>query len=133
MKVFLTLPVTTASAESNLSKLKIIKNYLRTTMGQERLSNLSLISIESELLELIPQKDIIQKFAAAKARQVIFDWNWKHEEEFQIKYTFFLHLDISLFLYAFISIQMVKCNCLLRCLKSINISALRIFNCYFYL
>lgn len=73
MKVFLTLPVTTASAESNLSKLKIIKNYLRTTMGQERLSNLSLISIESELLELIPQKDIIQKFAAAKARQVIFD------------------------------------------------------------
>lgn len=73
LKVFLTLPVTIASGESSFSKLKIIKNYLRTTMGQERLNSLSMISIESELLDCIPQEAVIQKFAEAKARQVIFN------------------------------------------------------------
>lgn len=72
LKIFLTLPVTVASAESSFSKLKLTKNYLRTTMGQERLTNLATISIESELMENIPQESVIRKFAEAKARQVIF-------------------------------------------------------------
>lgn len=72
LRVFLTLPVTAASAESSFSKLKLIKNYLRTTMGQERLTNLAMIAIESELLDCIPQESVIQKFAAVKARQVCF-------------------------------------------------------------
>ena len=46
--LFLTLPVTTATAERSFSKLKLIKNYLRTSMRQERLSDLSLLSIEAE-------------------------------------------------------------------------------------
>ena len=36
--LFLTLPVTVASAERSFSKLRLIKNYLRGKMGQERLS-----------------------------------------------------------------------------------------------
>lgn len=72
LRLFLTLPVTVASAESSFSKLKIIKNYLRTTMSQDRLTNLATISIESELLDSIPQESIIAKFAAAKARKIIF-------------------------------------------------------------
>nr|CAI5849508.1 unnamed protein product [Callosobruchus analis] len=35
--LFSTLPVTTATAERSFSKLKLIKNYLRSSMGQERL------------------------------------------------------------------------------------------------
>lgn len=73
LKVFLTLPVTTAAAESSFSKLKIIKNYLRTSMSQERLTNLATLSIESELLECIPQETLIENFAKPKARQVIFN------------------------------------------------------------
>lgn len=73
LKIVLTLPVTIATAESSFSKLKIIENYLRTTMSQKRLSNLATISIESELLESIPMEGIIKKFAAAKARQVVFN------------------------------------------------------------
>ena len=45
--LFLTLPVTVATAERSFSKLKLIKNYLRNTMGQERLSGLSLLAIEA--------------------------------------------------------------------------------------
>uniref|UniRef100_A0A096MHE8 HAT C-terminal dimerisation domain-containing protein n=1 Tax=Poecilia formosa TaxID=48698 RepID=A0A096MHE8_POEFO len=46
--LFLTLPVSVASSERSFSKLKIIKNYLRSTMGQERLSGLAILSIENE-------------------------------------------------------------------------------------
>lgn len=41
-------------------------------MGQERLTNLATISIESELMEHIPHEIVIRKFAEARARQVIF-------------------------------------------------------------
>ncbi|KAF0767897.1 zinc finger MYM-type protein 1-like, partial [Aphis craccivora] len=36
LKIFLTLPVSVASVESCFSKLKLIKNYLRNTMKQQR-------------------------------------------------------------------------------------------------
>ena len=38
---FLTLPVTVATSERSFSKLKFIKNYLRSTMLVERLSGLA--------------------------------------------------------------------------------------------
>lgn len=45
--LFLTLPVTVATAERSFSKLKLIKSYLRNTMSQSRLHGLSLLSIEA--------------------------------------------------------------------------------------
>jgi hypothetical protein len=45
--LFLTLPVKVATAERSFSKLKIIKNYLRNSMGQTRLRGLSLLAIEA--------------------------------------------------------------------------------------
>jgi hypothetical protein len=65
-------PITTAMAERSFSKLKIIKNYMRTTMGQERLSNLALLSIESELCENLYFGDLIKSFAELKARKIDF-------------------------------------------------------------
>ncbi len=40
-----TLPVTVAQAERSFSKLKLIKSYLRSTMSQEWLTGLAIISI----------------------------------------------------------------------------------------
>ncbi|KAG5266313.1 hypothetical protein AALO_G00229580, partial [Alosa alosa] len=41
--LFLTLPVTVATSERSFSKLKTIKNHLRSTVGQERLSGFAIL------------------------------------------------------------------------------------------
>nr|XP_047124154.1 uncharacterized protein LOC124806907 [Hydra vulgaris] len=68
-KIYLTLPVTSANAERSFSKLKMIKNYLRSTMTNERLSRLALISIERELAEIIEFNFSINRFAFMKSRR----------------------------------------------------------------
>ena len=45
--MFLTLPLTVATAERSFSKLKIIKSYLRSSIAQDRLDALAMISIEA--------------------------------------------------------------------------------------
>lgn len=70
--MFLTVPVTTTKAERTFSKLKLIKNYLRSTMAQERLSNLSLLSIENQWARKIDCNKVIDKFASMKSRKKSF-------------------------------------------------------------
>ncbi|XP_057662499.1 uncharacterized protein LOC130897582 [Diorhabda carinulata] len=48
LRIMLTIPLIVASAERSFSKLKLIKTYLRSTMSQERLNALAIISIENE-------------------------------------------------------------------------------------
>ena len=45
---YTTVPVTVAKVERSFSKLKLIKNFLRSSMSQVRLSGLALLSIENE-------------------------------------------------------------------------------------
>lgn len=49
-ELVLTIPTTSASAERSFSALKRIKTYLRNNQTQNRLSNLSLLSIEKDIL-----------------------------------------------------------------------------------
>ena len=67
--LFLTLPVTVASAERSFSKLKIIKSYLRNAMGQSRLCGLSLLAIEASRAKLMNTDLLINDFAEMKARR----------------------------------------------------------------
>ncbi|XP_065680500.1 zinc finger MYM-type protein 1-like [Hydra vulgaris] len=70
LRILLTLPVSVASGERSFSKLKIIKNYLRLTMLQERLVGLSIISIEHEESSILNLKEIVKTFATKKARKI---------------------------------------------------------------
>ncbi|KAK3929531.1 Zinc finger MYM-type protein 1, partial [Frankliniella fusca] len=49
LKIAVTLPVTSASTERSFSKLKLIKHRLRSTMGQDRLEDLMVISCERDI------------------------------------------------------------------------------------
>lgn len=70
--IFLTIPVTVVSAERSFSKLKLIKNYLRNSTSKERLSYISILSIERGRTDEINIKQIIADFANAKARKKMF-------------------------------------------------------------
>ncbi|KYN07207.1 Zinc finger MYM-type protein 1 [Cyphomyrmex costatus] len=73
LRILLTMPVTVATGERSFSKLKIIKNYLRSTMKQERLTNLSIISIEREISRNLDITDIVNEFSIKKSRKVQFN------------------------------------------------------------
>ena len=70
LRMFLTLPVTVATGERSFSKLKIIKNKMRNSTGQERLVSLSILSIEHDLSREVDFSKVIDLFAGVKARRV---------------------------------------------------------------
>ncbi|XP_063806839.1 zinc finger MYM-type protein 1-like [Pseudophryne corroboree] len=70
LRILLTLPVSVASGERSFSKLKLIKTYIRSSMMQERLVGLSLLSIEHEIAQKVNLKELVSKFAKLKARKV---------------------------------------------------------------
>ncbi|XP_047132412.1 uncharacterized protein LOC124811151 [Hydra vulgaris] len=70
LRIFLTLPVSTSEGERSFSKLAIIKDYLRSTMGQERLCYLMILSIESDLAINVNYEEVISSFVAKKARKM---------------------------------------------------------------
>ena len=70
LRILLTIAVSIASCERSFNKLKLILSYLRASMGQQRLVDLVILSIERETLESTDLDNIIDKFASAKAGKV---------------------------------------------------------------
>ncbi|KAM5548422.1 zinc finger MYM-type protein 1 [Rosa sericea] len=68
-RILLTIPVTVASAERSFSKLKLLKSYLRTTMTQDRLNGLAILTIERNMLVNVDYEKIIDDFASRNARR----------------------------------------------------------------
>ncbi|CAM1327697.1 Uncharacterised protein r2_g3670 [Pycnogonum litorale] len=70
LQILLTIAVSIASCERSFSKLKLILSYLRASMGQDRLSDLALLSVERETLETTDFDDVIDQFATVKSRKI---------------------------------------------------------------
>ena len=56
-----------ASAERSFTKLKLLRNHLRTTILQERLNELAICSIEKDILDNIDQDMILNDFESRNA------------------------------------------------------------------
>ena len=70
LRIFLTTGISVASCERSFYKLKLIKKYLRSTMSDARLINLTILSTERELEDEIDFDDVILEFAARKGRKI---------------------------------------------------------------
>ena len=70
LRMYLVLMITNCSGERSFSKMKFIKNRLRTTMTHDRLSFLTLMSTEYDILREIDFNQLIQDFAKMKSRKV---------------------------------------------------------------
>ena len=71
--VYLTVPVTVAKAKRSFSKLKLIKNYLHSSVALERLSALALLATEKERAQNISFKKTVDDFASVKSRKMGFE------------------------------------------------------------
>lgn len=61
LRIGVTMPITTATAERSFSTLRRLKTYLRTTMTADRLSSLAIIHVHRGIE--INAEDVIDKFA----------------------------------------------------------------------
>jgi len=73
LRIFLSIPCTNYNSERSFYVLKRIKTRLRSTLTQEKLDNLGLLSIESNLTSSLNFDDIINKYALKKTRKVILE------------------------------------------------------------
>jgi len=72
LRILLTIPIASAGAERSFSKLKLIKNFLRNSLPQLKLTGLALIAIESEIGDSLSLDNILDTSAAQKARKKMF-------------------------------------------------------------
>lgn len=62
VRIGITLPVNTAGCERSFSKLKIIKNHLRTTMADSRIKSLAVISVHRRRALSIDLDEVVDRF-----------------------------------------------------------------------
>ena len=74
-QIAMTLVVSTAQCEKSFSTLRRIKTHLRTTMSNERLTDISLLSLERDLcsVERVPNfiQDTIKEFEGIDKNRTI--------------------------------------------------------------
>lgn len=69
LKLFFTIPVSTASAERSFSTLRRLKSYLRSTMTQKRLNDLMTCHIHRDILEDTDMTAIAKEFVQTNERR----------------------------------------------------------------
>ena len=69
LKLYLTFPVTTATAERSFSSLRRVKTYLRSTMTSCRLNNLFLLYIHKEKTDALDLCKVAKEFVSVNSRR----------------------------------------------------------------
>ena len=71
VRLMLTAPVTVASNERSFSQLKFVKNKLRTSMSDARLTGLMLLACERNLTDSLNLEKIAKEWSLLKKRRVV--------------------------------------------------------------
>lgn len=72
LRIYLTVPLTSATAERSFSTLRRLKSYLRSTMTQKRLNHVMLLHTHKENFDDLNLHQIAQDFASRNNRRVQF-------------------------------------------------------------
>lgn len=77
LKLYLTIPVTTATAERSFSTLRRVKTYLRSTMTQCRLNNVMLLHCHKDITKTVNAFKVAAEFASRNIdrKQFFGDFN----------------------------------------------------------
>ena len=70
LRIYLSMMVANGSGERSFSKLALIKNHLRTSMTDERLSALCLLDVESSVIKKKTHfDDLVKEFTEVRCRR----------------------------------------------------------------
>ena len=69
VRIYLTIPVTTATGERPLSAVRCIKTYLKSTMSQQRLNNRMLLNVHKDLTDGLDLPTAGRQFVDANERR----------------------------------------------------------------
>ena len=72
LRIYLTIPLTTSTAERSFSALRRIKTYLRTSMSQARLNHCMLLHVLRDKTDELNEKDIAKEFIERNERRKNF-------------------------------------------------------------
>jgi hypothetical protein len=72
LQLVITLPVSSATCERSFSAMRRVRNYLRSTMTEDRFTSLSLLHIEGELSSRIDAHDVVAHYAETGNRRLQF-------------------------------------------------------------
>ena len=72
MKMYLTVPLSNASAERSFSALRRIKNYLRNRLTQEHLNHHMMLNVHKHLTEIIDLNIVAKTFVSSNERRLNF-------------------------------------------------------------
>ena len=76
LRIFLTAPVSTATAERSFSSLRRLKTYLRTTMTQKRLNNAAILHIHKHVTDTVDLAQVAKDFCERNERRREFFGNF---------------------------------------------------------
>jgi len=68
LQIAVTIPISSATCERSFSSMRRVKNWLRSSMGQDRFSYLSILCIERDIANLIDTQLIVDKFSTNDRR-----------------------------------------------------------------
>ena len=71
IQISMTIVVTIAHCERSFSALKCIKTYLRASMGEERLQNLSFLAIEKKIASELSLDALVDIFASEDKNRIL--------------------------------------------------------------
>ena len=71
VQIAMTIGVTSAECERCFSALKIIKTYRRSTMNEDRLNDIAILSIEKDLSNQLDLDIVVQKFVSVEKNRRI--------------------------------------------------------------
>ena len=72
VRIYLTVPMTTATAERTFLTLRRLKNYLQSTMTQKRLNDIVLLHTHKHPTDELDLTEVASDFSGANSRRRAF-------------------------------------------------------------
>jgi hypothetical protein len=68
VQLVMTIPISSSTCERSFSAMRRLKNWFHTSMGQERFTKLSTLTIERNLTNKIDGEIILEKFVSSNRK-----------------------------------------------------------------